>query len=176
MKFHCHHCDEQQHHRFQSNPLSLFVTADEQISVDNGNLYCRVNRWTSSVTQPPSPRSVGSQCSGLFIDSNDELDCSQQIVWDRLRLHCTILGESLSRRTSICLSLSPEIITFNCFVKEKSMEQQHRQFDDRSSIQVNYFETKRITKYFLCCSLLIYVDHLDFKFFEFFFSPSISSR
>ena len=60
-----------------SSPYSLFVTDDEEIFVDNGSPNLRVERWTSNGTQLPSPLSVCSQCLGLFIDSNNDLYCSQ---------------------------------------------------------------------------------------------------
>ena len=60
-----------------SSPSSLFVTDDEEIFVDNGNLNNRVDKWTSNGTQLPPPMSICSQCFGLFIDSNDHLYCSQ---------------------------------------------------------------------------------------------------
>ena len=60
-----------------SSPSSLFVNDDEEIFVDNGLTSKRVERWTSNGTQLPSPMSICSQCYGLFIDSNDQLYCSQ---------------------------------------------------------------------------------------------------
>ena len=58
-------------------PSSLFVNSGEEIFVDNGYSNKRVDKWTSNGTQLPSPMSTCSQCSGLFIDSNDDLYCSQ---------------------------------------------------------------------------------------------------
>ena len=68
-----------------SYPLSLVVTDDEEIFVDNGNTSNRVERWTSNGTQLPSPMSICSQCSGLFLDSNDQLYCSQHTAHQVLR-------------------------------------------------------------------------------------------
>ena len=60
-----------------SNPSSLLVNDDQQIFVDNGNTSKRVERWTSNGIQLPSPMSICSVCYGLFVDSNDQLYCSQ---------------------------------------------------------------------------------------------------
>ena len=60
-----------------SSPSSLFVNDGEEIFVDNGLTSKRVERWTSNGTQLSSPMSICSQCYGLFIDSNDQLYCSQ---------------------------------------------------------------------------------------------------
>ena len=68
-----------------SSPSSLFVTDDEEIFVDNGNISNRVDKWTSNGTQLPPPMSICSQCFGLFIDSNDDLYCSQQSPHQVLR-------------------------------------------------------------------------------------------
>ena len=57
-----------------------FVTADEEIFVDN-----RVARWTSNGTELLSPMSICSQCSGLFVDSTDQLYCSQYMSHQVLR-------------------------------------------------------------------------------------------
>jgi hypothetical protein len=58
-----------------SYPYSLFVTGDEEIFVDNENLNKRVERLTSNGTQLPSPMSICLSCSGLFVDSNDDIYC-----------------------------------------------------------------------------------------------------
>ena len=68
-----------------SYAYSLFVTDDEEIFVDNGNTYNQVARWSSNGTQLPSPMSICWQCYGLFIDSNDQLYCSQQNAHQVLR-------------------------------------------------------------------------------------------
>ena len=68
-----------------SSPLSLFVTDGEEIFVDNGNTSKRVERWTSNGTRLPSPMSISPQCYGLFIDSNDQLYCSQADAHQVLR-------------------------------------------------------------------------------------------
>ena len=60
-----------------SHPQSLFVLGNDEIFVDNGNLNHRVGRWTSNGTRLQPPMSVCSPCSGLFVDINNNLYCSQ---------------------------------------------------------------------------------------------------
>ena len=60
-----------------SSPVSMFVTSDEQIFVDNVFKNKRVDRWASNGTRLSSPMSICSLCSGLFIDTNNNLYCSQ---------------------------------------------------------------------------------------------------
>ena len=68
-----------------SNTFSLFVTDEGEIVVDNGSPSMRVERLTSNETQLPSPMSICSQCYGLFVDSNDQLYCSQRDFHQVLR-------------------------------------------------------------------------------------------
>ena len=59
-------------------PSSLFVTADDQIFVDNGGFpRYRVDRWSSDRVQLPSPMLVCNRCDGLFVNINNDLYCSQ---------------------------------------------------------------------------------------------------
>lgn len=58
-----------------SSPSSLFVSSDEEIFSDNGSPWNRVERWTSNVTQLPSPMSKCVACYDLVVDSND--DCGR---------------------------------------------------------------------------------------------------
>ena len=60
-----------------SAPSGLFVTDDEEIFVYNGSPNNRVDRWISNGTRLTSPMSVCSPCYGLFVDSNNNLYCSQ---------------------------------------------------------------------------------------------------
>ena len=60
-----------------SSSWSLFVTGDEEIFVDGGYANNRVDRLTSNGTRLPSPMSVCSECSGLFVDTMNNLYCSQ---------------------------------------------------------------------------------------------------
>ena len=55
------------------SPLSLFVTDDEEIFVDNGSPFKRVERWTSNRTRLASSMFVSTQCRGLFMDSNNDI-------------------------------------------------------------------------------------------------------
>ena len=61
-----------------SSSTSMFVTSYEQIFVDNGDKNKRVDRWTSNGTRLSSPMSICSSCSGIFIDTNNNLHCCQQ--------------------------------------------------------------------------------------------------
>ena len=60
-----------------SSPYSLFVSGDDEIFVDNGFSNNRVDRWTCNGTRLASPMSTFVQCSGLFVDVNNNLYCSQ---------------------------------------------------------------------------------------------------
>jgi hypothetical protein len=60
-----------------STPSSLFVLGNGDIFVDNGYPNLRVDRYTSNGTRLSSPMSVCSQCSGLFVDVQNNLYCSQ---------------------------------------------------------------------------------------------------
>ena len=65
-----------------SNPVSLFVTDDDEIFVynDNGCPNGRIDRWSLNNPTLLSSIPVNAQCYGLFIDINDDLYCSQQIL------------------------------------------------------------------------------------------------
>ena len=60
-----------------SSPWSLFVSSDDEIFVDNGPPNSRVDRWTRNGTRLSSPMSTCAPCSGLFVDSENNLYCSQ---------------------------------------------------------------------------------------------------
>jgi hypothetical protein len=53
------------------------VLDNGEILVDNVASNRRVDRWASNGTRLSSPMSVCSQCSGLFVDVEDNLYCSQ---------------------------------------------------------------------------------------------------
>ena len=57
-------------------PWSLFVTIDNDIFVDNGNLNNRIDKWTSNMTSHKSVMNVNGSCTGLFVDINANLYCS----------------------------------------------------------------------------------------------------
>lgn len=82
-----------------SNPLSVFVTSDEQIFVDNSATDGRVDRWTLNGTRLSSTFFRCSRCSGLFIDVNNHLYCSAQ---DRHQ----VLRQSLSDPTSVLTTVA----------------------------------------------------------------------
>ena len=60
-----------------SAPLSVFVNSDDQIFADNNSPNNRIDRWTLNGTQLASPMPLCSRCTGLFIDINSNLYCSQ---------------------------------------------------------------------------------------------------
>ena len=53
------------------------MSGDDEIFVDNGPPNSRVDRWTRNGTRLSSPMSTCAPCSGLFIDSENNLYCSQ---------------------------------------------------------------------------------------------------
>ena len=59
-----------------SKPFSVFVTDNDDIYVDNGSLYNRVDRWTWNSTRSSAVMHVNASCSGLFVDQNITLYCS----------------------------------------------------------------------------------------------------
>jgi hypothetical protein len=60
-----------------SYPLSMFVSSDDEIFVDNVYTHNRVDRWTLNGAQLPSPMSTCYRCFGLFVDIHNNLYCSQ---------------------------------------------------------------------------------------------------
>ena len=61
-----------------TTPAALFVTADDQIFLDNQLPIAQVDRWTLNQTKLPSPATFGTYCSALFADMNNNLYCSQE--------------------------------------------------------------------------------------------------
>ena len=62
-----------------TNPSSLFVTTDDQIFLDNQLPIAQVDRWTLNQTQLSCPMVPCKYCSGLFVDINNNLYCSQEL-------------------------------------------------------------------------------------------------
>ena len=60
-----------------ATPSCLFATADDQIFIDNQVPNSRVDRWTLNQTQLPSLTFAYDYCSGLFVDIDNNLYCSQ---------------------------------------------------------------------------------------------------
>ena len=56
-------------------PLSLFVTANGDVYVDNG-INGRVDKWEPNATSSVVAMFVTGQCSGLFVDTNNGVYCS----------------------------------------------------------------------------------------------------
>ena len=61
-----------------ATPSCLFVTANDQIFLDNQPPNSRVDRWMPNQTQLSSPMIVNGYCSGLFVDINNNLYCSNR--------------------------------------------------------------------------------------------------
>ena len=57
------------------DPLSLFVTANGDVYVDNG-INGRVDKWEPNATSSVVAMFVTGQCSGLFVDTNNGVYCS----------------------------------------------------------------------------------------------------
>ncbi len=58
------------------NPLSIFVTTNGDIYVDNGDPNRRVDKWISNTNTSISVMFFSESCYGLFVDINDTLYCS----------------------------------------------------------------------------------------------------
>ncbi|CAF1393885.1 unnamed protein product [Adineta steineri] len=59
-----------------SKPVSLFVTSNGDIYVDDGYDNGRVQKWSVETNNFSTVMNVNSSCYGLFIDINDILYCS----------------------------------------------------------------------------------------------------
>ena len=59
-----------------SVPHSLFVAANGDVYVDNGQAYSRVEKWAVSTNSSSTAMIVPGGCSGLFVDIYENLYCS----------------------------------------------------------------------------------------------------
>ncbi len=59
-----------------TDPLSLFVTLNGDIYIDDGYLNGRVQKWIAKTNTFVTVMNVNSSCYGLFVDTNDNLHCS----------------------------------------------------------------------------------------------------
>ena len=59
-----------------SDPVAIFVTINDDIYVDNGKYYGRVDKWIAENSTWVSVMSVSSLCYSLFIDICNSLYCS----------------------------------------------------------------------------------------------------
>jgi hypothetical protein len=59
-----------------TNPLSLFVTSNGDIYIDDGEFNGRVQKWIAKSNTTVTVMNVNSSCLGLFVDTNDTLYCS----------------------------------------------------------------------------------------------------
>ena len=60
-----------------TTPSCLFVTADDQIFLDNQLSNAQVDQWMLNQTRLSPPIVVGAYCLGLFVDFNNNLYCAQ---------------------------------------------------------------------------------------------------
>ena len=95
-----------------STPLSLFAITDDEIYVDNGNLYKRVDKWIGKQSIAVPVLYVCSACDDLFVSANNTLYCSManfhQIVAtsldDNLSPFTIVAGTGSSGNTSSMLN------------------------------------------------------------------------
>jgi hypothetical protein len=59
-----------------TNPVSLFVTSNGDIYIDDGLRNGRVQKWIAKSNTIVTVMNVNSPCLGLFVDTNDTLYCS----------------------------------------------------------------------------------------------------
>ncbi|CAF1248339.1 unnamed protein product [Adineta steineri] len=59
-----------------SEPISLFVTSNGDIYIDDGAKNDRVQKWIAETGTFVTVMNVSSRCYGLFVDINDTLYCS----------------------------------------------------------------------------------------------------
>jgi hypothetical protein len=59
-----------------SGSLSLFVTSNGDIYIDDGTEHNQVQKWISSTNTSVPVMNANSSCWGLFVDINDNLYCS----------------------------------------------------------------------------------------------------
>ncbi|CAF4310181.1 unnamed protein product, partial [Adineta steineri] len=57
-------------------PMSLFVTSNGDIYIDDGQKNGRVQKWIAETNNFVTVMNVKSSCFGLFVDINDTLYCS----------------------------------------------------------------------------------------------------
>ncbi|CAF4147008.1 unnamed protein product, partial [Adineta steineri] len=57
-------------------PVSLFVTSNGDIYIDDGQKNGRVQKWIAETNTFVTVMNVNSSCDGLFVDINDTLYCS----------------------------------------------------------------------------------------------------
>ena len=112
-----------------SVPYSIFVSDDNDIYVDNGEVNLQVDRWSPSATSAVSAMYVCGGCYGLFIDISRNLYCSMnarhQVVSksldNRLNVWSVIAGNGSAGSTSLTL-YNPRGITvdknLNLFVAD----------------------------------------------------------
>ena len=112
-----------------SDPLSIFVTMNGDIYVDNGYINGRVDKFTLNSNTGDPVIYVETACFGLFVDMNDTLYCSirdlNQVVkrWlsDNVNTTSTAAGNGTSGSASNMLSYPHGIfvdINFDLYVAD----------------------------------------------------------
>ncbi len=61
-----------------STPHSIFITINDDIYVDNGNINGRVEKWSLETNNGIVEMYVDQKCYSLFVDINDTLYCSMR--------------------------------------------------------------------------------------------------
>ena len=92
-------------------PLSLFVTYDGTIFLDNGISFARVDRWQLNDTTGTTIMNIPEECYSIFIDTSNHIYCAataaHQIVkkWlgDNGTLSVRIAGNGVAGSTSSML-------------------------------------------------------------------------
>jgi hypothetical protein len=112
------------------NPVSIFVTANGDIYVDNGGSNGRVDKWTLNSNTSVPVMYVKSHCFGLFVDINNTLYCSMgdhhQIVkkWlnDNINASTIVAGTGINGSASNMLHYPHGIfvdINFDLYVADR---------------------------------------------------------
>ncbi|CAF4247679.1 unnamed protein product, partial [Adineta steineri] len=63
-----------------SYPYAMFVTANGDVYVDNGNSNSQVDKWAVNTTAGISVMTVKAACWGLFVDIYNNIYCSQYTI------------------------------------------------------------------------------------------------
>ena len=58
------------------NPASVFVTLNDDVFVDNGNITGQVDQWMAATNTSVPVMYINSSCYGLFVDISNSLYCS----------------------------------------------------------------------------------------------------
>jgi len=78
-----------------NKPIGLFATTDGDVYVDNGKSG-QVDKWTLNATSSEPVINVSNTCFGLFIDLNNTIYCSMEIIHQVFKKSLNSNGISLS--------------------------------------------------------------------------------